>query len=195
MDNSGRRPINLIQPSRPLRLSQSFGNSYYNSSEDISNPGDPFTTADKAAHAAAIKYNQKSIDNNLEYVCAIYFIDSLALYPHCDPILFPGAFNLPSVMYSYTSPYIGDAESSTIPAHPQRVAAIHTHGAENTLLYGSLGSRVFSEKDKEVAAKFNILLYLANPYGELKLYNPNDPTWDENYVITIDHIPYDPTTR
>lgn len=74
----------------------------------------------------------------------------LTLYPHCDLALFPG-FELP-IRYSYSTPYIGNMQGTVVPPYPGRVADIHTHGAESPfMLYGDLGSRVFSKTDKETA--------------------------------------------
>ncbi len=194
VDSSGQRPIKRLPPAvHPLRNNKpyiGYGDWYYNDPSDTSNPGDLFNSAEEAAHAAAEKYNSKSIQYNLEYACAIYMVNYLQLYPHCDPALFPG-FELP-IRYSYSYPNIGVLNEVTFPRYPGQVAAIHTHGAESSfLLFGTLGSKVFSPKDKEVAQRIGVPLYLANPYGEFRVYYPN---LDEDYVLPYS-VPIDPAVQ
>lgn len=116
-------------------------------------------------------------------------VNYLALYPHCDPALFPG-FELP-IRYSYSTPYIGNMQGTDVPPYPGRVAAIHTHGAESAfMLYGDLGSRVFSEADKKTAHEIiQGPFYLATPYGELLLYYPDSGMV---YERSYRDIPWDP---
>ena len=117
-------------------------------------------------------------------------VNYLQLYPHCDPALFPG-FELP-IRFSYTYPNIGILNEVEVPRYPGQVAAIHTHGAESSfLLYGTLGSKVFSPQDKIVAQNIGVPLYLANPYGELRVYYPN---LDEDYILPYT-VPIDPTVQ
>ena len=157
------------------------------------NPGDKFSTAEDAALDFGFYINETSINDNenngndqnyggCEYASSIYLFfdeDGVPYYTYTEPNR--GAYN-----QSY--PY-------RVPHDTELVAVVHTHGAfVPTVDIEDNVSDNFSIYDIDNANKRiekygkNILSYLVNPAGELKVYDPS-----ENLITLISRdLPYDP---
>ena len=114
--------------------------------------GESFNSADDAALAWGLMYNEQSISEQKEFSSAIY-INS-------------------SGRYSFYYVKKGSYKSTALPDPPARhitVAYIHSHGCRDSRYM----DEDFSSNDKNTAKKKNTPLYLVTPGGKLKVYDPS----------------------
>ena len=73
--------------------------------------------------------------------------------------------------YTYDEPIKGNSKAAPIPNSPtghKRAAVIHTHATFQTKACDNL-----SLGDRNIARDFKVPIYLANPKGELRIYDPD----------------------
>lgn len=148
---------------------------------------DTFKSAKDAAIDFGKEINGKSIEENAEYAAFIYKWEEKKKILVFLPIT--------KTYYSYTEPFTNnlsgnaflDISEAEVPNGAVVVAGIHTHGA---FKWGNIKNKNtavqlndnFSENDEKWALYNNIPLYLVNPAGALKIYNPAEKNKNINYL-------------
>jgi RHS repeat-associated protein len=136
-------------------------------------PGDPFKSADEAAKDFGKIYNKISIQKNVEYATFIYSQET-------DN----------GTIYSYNEPAKGNGNTSNAhktktPKNATTVADAHTHGAYDPAYVNN----DFSDDDRKLNKKDNLVGYLATPNGLLLKFDPANPN---TIVVVAKDLPNDP---
>ena len=176
---------------------------------DGNKPGDLFDTMDEAARDFAEYINRTSIEDNREYASYIYtkttwetkkvtYYNPSAfrknIFAQFFNYIFGGkptksiTIRVKVTKYTYVSPSRGTNKSSIIPINwfglRNQVALLHTHAAYDS----GYRNDIFSQKDKDLAARRNMPIYVATPMGTLRRYDPSNGT----DIVIFEDIPFDP---
>ena len=176
---------------------------------DGNKPGDLFDTMDEAARDFAEYINRTSIEDNREYASYIYtkttWETKKVTYYNPNAFrknIFAQFFNyifggkptklitirVKVTKYAYVSPSRGTNDSSIIPINwfglRHQVALLHTHAAYDS----GYQNDIFSQTDKDLAARRDMPIYVATPIGTLRRYDPSNGT----DIVIFEDIPFDP---
>ena len=177
-------PINLadLKGNRPADININIGT---------------YDTPHQAAEAFGMAINNESIRNSWEYDAAI-----IKLSNGKYTFTFPETNEDPRACYGHyvhhgrgaTARYYGQSINDRFyngGEGVQVVAVVHTHGAYSYFYEND----IFSDRDNEYAQSNGLPLYLVNPLGELRVYNPNNAVQNDYYKtkgqLLSFHMPYD----
>ena len=155
-------------------------------------------TVDAAAIAFGMYINEESIRNGWEYYAVIYELPNgkFTFYqPETDEAIDTSSVTRLPIedgkgKYVFYGVDFESIKRNGDNPHPV-VAMIHTHGSYSW----RHSNDIFSKSDVTSAIGKNLPIYMVNPLGELRVYDPNNEVQDNYYktkgrLVSI-HMPYD----